>query len=576
LSDIRTMVPPVSQKPIAGSIVDPTTIRPTPPDQPFPTGFAFVDARDVKTPNLGTAGNLRPVEDWAKELSSDPMTAVKQVGAALTHTPGKPYQYNAYGADLSKVRPSINEGLANGGGECDWFAAVGYFALTSSGRFKKEDVAVMQVFASGGWHNVVTFKNPNTGKWDILDYSRVVSVGADSQADAMRAYFGNHELGIVYRTDDPNEKAAIAFRVRSDHQATISGLMSQPGIGAAMSPTFGSLPGLNEGKAFSPAGAGLGSTGSGLAVQAGPFSVDARMGPKGPDRIGASVLVPTKDGDLAGGKLLIARDASGKGAYIFAGGEWWRLRENSYIGVVAGAELRVGAGTQRLETTTLTSLAPALSVNGGVSGDIIGDKQSRFQWSWFTNGRLQVLAPLVLTAPGRAEVDGNSNGVSAGGVLDPGFLGLAAITLNAGTQFRYQIDPRLSVQGSLIARAEAQDPTLSGSPVAPGVFGDAHLAYRSSDVQVDVGARAGYGIYDRDVMWGLYGAVGLPVGASGSLSTQVGVGQFTDKTGYGYLHVGGSKTFAGGQSINAGLGLTATGTGESVEIMPSLGASVRF
>ena len=124
------------------------TIEPTrfgPAQKPLRT-FETINAMDHDVPPVklqADDGSLRPVDAWREELSSDPQTAILQVARALRHNDSTPYQYKPYGSDLSEVRPPINEGLERGGAECDWFASVGYYALSE--RLGRENVRVASV-----------------------------------------------------------------------------------------------------------------------------------------------------------------------------------------------------------------------------------------------------------------------------------------------------------------------------------------------------------------------------------------------------------------------------------------------
>ncbi len=563
-----------------GAIFDPTALKSSEPYSGYGTAFPSFDAHaeKVEPPRLMTEdGRYRAVADWGRELSRDKTTAVRQVAAALWHGKDAPYRYLPYGT-LDKARPTVNAGLKRGGGECDWFAAVGYQALLASRAFKRDDLWMGQVYANGGWHNVVFFKN-QSGTWDVLDYQKVVSVDARTPAEAMRSYFGNHERGELYRADDPDQRAEIGSKVRSDHQATLAGFLSQPGIDGGMSPSFGSTAGLNEGLsgALLPRDSGLGTSGSGLRVSAGGFTVDGRLGPEGLDRAGFSFLTAPSDGKVAGIKGLVVRDTSGEGINLLAAGEWWNIQPNSYLGVVVGAEARLGIGTQRMKDEgTLTTVAPIAAVQGGFSGDISGNASSPARWGWFTNGRAQLAAPLVVNQAGQERIDKNSNGLSLGGVLDPGFLGNVEVGANAGLSARYAISPVLSVSGTATARVELQDFTLNGWPVAVGGQLEARLSYRGRSADAELGAAGGYGVYDRDVLWRVYVGAGSDVSRSIALSAQVGAGQFMSREGFAHVQVG-VKTRLGPVTLSGSAGLSAvTAPDQPAQLVPALGLQGSF
>jgi hypothetical protein len=554
--------------------VDPATLRPS---VPYPSSFPSVDVHElgIAPPALRDAsGRLRPVQAWAAELAADPMAALYQVGAALYHGQGAAYQYILYGANIT--RPTLNEGLKKGGGECDWFTLVAYEALTKSGRFRREDVVIMQVYADGGWHNVVAFRNPKTRRWDVLDYSNVVSVGADSPQAAMRSYFRNHELGVLYRADDPNARASIVSRVRSDNQATATGFLARPGLSGAMSPAFGSVSGLNEGGSAANVqrDATLGAVSSGLRVENGGAVVDARVGQGGFDRVGVSSTSTTAGNNLVGVKGLLVRDSGGGGGVnLFVGGEWWHLRAGSYLGVVAGTEARFAISTERLQGQTLTTIAPLVAVQGG--GNKTAARQGSTALDVFWNARLQLGAPLVLNAAVRPQVQKQGNSITGGGVLDPGFLGLANGGGNAGASLRTRLSDRWSMQARAALRIEGQDPTINGWPIGAGAELDARFHYRGDGLSAAIGGSGGVGLYDRDVLWSLQGSVNHALSAGTQLGLQAGFGQYWSKEAFALLSGGVTHRLGDGAVLSVGAGVTATRAPEAPpRIAPVLGISI--
>jgi hypothetical protein len=341
---------------------------------------------------------------------------------------------------------------------------------------------------------------------------------------------------------------------KDDNTATVGALLGQPGIDGAMNPSFGSNAGLNEGGGKTP-GNGLGLSSSGMRVQVGDVTVDGRVGPQGVDRAGVSYLTQNQAGNFVGVKGLVVRDTSGSGVNIMVAGEWWHIAKNSYIGVVAGGELRAGIDSAEMHgDTTMTTLAPMAAVNFGWNGDLIGSSNTRFRLGWFVNGKFQLVAPLVLNAPARDEVKGNSNGISAGGIIDPGFLGASGLNLNGGLGASYLITPKLTLSGTATARVEGQDPTLNGSPVAVGGVFDARLAYKGNGLDLVAGGSAGYGIYDRDVLWRLYGGVGVDAGKGWTLAGQAGAGQFMGGDLFANANVGVTKKLGDLGSVGLGGG----------------------
>src|SRR5690606_28552315 len=116
-------------------------------------------------------------------------------------------------------------------------------------------------------------RNPGTKRWDVLNYEDLHTLDARTPADALRRFFGSPELGVIYRVPDPDGKAERDYFVASDHRATLTELLSRPGVDAALQPSFGHARGANEHTV--PRGAAhdaLGVSPSGLRV------VDSRGG----------------------------------------------------------------------------------------------------------------------------------------------------------------------------------------------------------------------------------------------------------------------------------------------------------
>lgn len=563
--------------PFAYAAPNPSTFR---PDIFFNPLFPTEDVWDagVRPPRLvNRDGSLRAVDDWKKDLPANKADAIRQVAASLKRGDGAPYQYLAYGSDFDNFRPTINKGLERGGGECDWFTAVGYRALVEI--LGKDNIKAIQVFANGGWHNVVSYRDPTSNKWNIMNYQKLVSTEASDPVEAARSFFGNVELLVVYEVNGPDEKSNILYRARSDHQATLTASLATPGVLGAMTPNYGTTRGLNEGTMRSRAGnnthnaSQVVGTGIALTAQGAGVTVAVKGTTDSFDRAGVSYEGRLDNGGALGAKATITRDVSGKGWNFFLGGEYWHLDDNSYIGVVLGAELRQNIGTERMkDDQTLQTIAPALAVQGGNSANLLGDAQTQHQVMWFWNGRAQVAAPIVINANDREVVADRSNGMSQGGVLDPSFFGAAEIGVNTGFAAHATITPSITFDATTALRIYAQDPTLSGWPVGIGASADARLSYQSEQGRVSAGVQGGFGLYDRDVALGGYLIGDFDIHPSVSLGGSVQAGMFTDRSRYGQTNAGVKLKLS--EAANARLGGGAIFTqapDASIKAAPTIG-----
>jgi hypothetical protein len=513
---------------------DPTRIRPA---IPYPGTFKTDDTdKDGTQPASFSKGMT--AEQWVTGIHGTAMEKIRQIAASINPGPAFPYLSQASAADL---RMSINGYFAAGTTQCNGYASIKAWALVTSGALPASDVKVVQAYANGGWHNVALFKNPETHLWDVINYNNVVTVGADSPSAAAESYFGNAQLIAIYHIKDAASKPVVDYLDNSAWRALMGGEFAAPGIGQAMNPIQGAQEGMNEmgGPGRPPAQQkSLSFDNQGGFLRYDDVTVMARRDPvAGADRYGFSVLHATSSTDVAGGKITAMHEPGG-GWSIFAGGEWWRFSDHGYIGVVAGLELRDGIRSETMDGVPLNTLGPVAGVNGGNDVDIVGhklsvdDKPSRFYLGWFWNGRFRVGVPITLTKPDQAQVLANANGVSPGGYIDPGFVGLADVNVNSGLRAQVHATQRFTIDAQAALRLQAFDPTFNGWPVIPAFAGKIKASYDSDNLAATLAVQGGTGIFARDVVIGPSGTLGLRVGSKVTVGVLASGGLYKDGTPY--------------------------------------------
>lgn len=551
---------PVTDAPIGAAKAAPTTPPPAGPALAVPrtflervvedpsrlplalsyrTSLVTEDSGAGGVTSVSTQGFATP-QAWASTLFGSSMNKLRQIAQSINDV-GANFAYLG-SLSAGEIRTSVQTFWDRGGGQCDGFHSFAAWAAVASGALPASDVRVVQAYANGGWHNVMLFKNPETHLWDVMNYTDMVHTGATSPSAAARTFFANCELAVVYEVPDKDKKPQIDYLMNSDHRATIGGVFAAPGLGEALTPSYGTPRGLNE-----PGGPSapnlqrsqLQLDSRGVYVSHDGVSAAAMHDPvSGGDRYGASVLLPSglAGKDLAGAKILVVREPTG-GTSVFAGGEWWHMRDNAYIGVIGGVELRDNIFTQRL-SAPLTELAPILGVNVGNSRTLIRNDKLEVTALW--NGHLRLGVPFALTTESRAGIATNALGNSPGGYIDPGFVGLIDVGVNAGASARYRFTPGLTLDASAVARVQAMDPTFNDIPARFGVDGAVKLSYVQSGLHVSVGASGGTGIFDRDVVARGSGALAYDLSPKLSLSAMATAGQY--KSGDAFAIAAGTIT----------------------------------
>src|SRR5208282_1175824 len=85
-----------------------------------------------------------------------------------------------------------------------------------------------------------------THLWDVMNYTKIVTVGADSPSAAAESYFGNGGLLAIYHIKDASSNPVIDYLDNSPWRALVGGLFAAPGVSMAINPPQGSQHGLNE------------------------------------------------------------------------------------------------------------------------------------------------------------------------------------------------------------------------------------------------------------------------------------------------------------------------------------------
>ena len=498
----------------------------------FPTDHTDTDGT---TPIPYTQGETP--QQWVLGFHGSQRQKIQEISASLNPSTDYPY---LGGLSAGQIRGSINfyfsptsEGY---GTQCNGFMSDKAWALVQSGALPASDVRVVQAYANGGWHNVVLFRDPDTRLWDVINYTKIVMVGGDSPSAAAESYFGNAGLLAIYHIKDASSNPVIDYLDNSPWRALIGGLFAAPGVGLAINPPQGSQHGLNEqGDSSQPTRSYplvvSGDDGGGY-VRYDGVTVLARHDPiAGADRYGVSTVHPINDTDVWESKCALMREPN-QGLSLFCGGGWWRFSrgDKGYVGIVAGGEYRNGISSETMDGVPLDTLGPVIGVNGGNKVVILSNWLTSLNWVW--NGRFRVGAPFTLTKPDQVQVLSNANGVSPGGYLDPGFVGLADVNIDTGLQLRAQISTHVGIEAQALTRAQGFDPTFNGWPVRVAFDGRTKIAYTSANFAATATVQGGDGNFARDVVLGGAGSIGARVASKWLLGALASGGLFVDGTRY--------------------------------------------
>ena len=496
-----------------------------------------------------SAGNRISLEKIAENVANH-LSPIEAVASLLsrnsTNESGAPIiDYQAYG-NLANARPTVRAAWSRGHAECDGIMSIGAYILSQSGTVPAEHVFVIQSFAYGGWHNVIVFRDPLDQNWKVINYDKItVLKSAKSLAEATRQFFhGNHGTTIAYQVNDPDSPPKAVYHIKSDHVAITEGATSQPGIRGAMRPSYGTPRGFNDtpsarselGQIGSRSGARMGLNGFHLYSATGKNSrldLEANINPTSHDldRIGFSWLT-TNDHKIAGVKSVFHRHAGEEsGLSGLLAGEYWNNSSKGYLGLVAGLDFRV-ATKAGASGDPLNSLGPLLSLSGGQTHSILNVANFRLDGFWNATGRLSI--PIVLGNEERATVKRNSNGVSPGGIIEPGGLvSNSFVGGNTGIRMELGLGNNLTLSTSLIGHAVLTDPTLAPLgkliPMRGSVDSSTSFRYASPQMTNEIGFSATHGaLYHRDSRWHAWSTNRIRAGNEVSVETALSIGEYID------------------------------------------------
>ena len=501
---------------------------------PYPGHWATDNTyTDGTQPIVYTPGETP--QQWVQGFNGAFGQKLREIAVSQNPSAAFPYLSNL---SAGQIRGSIDYYFDTGGTQCNGYASIKAWAIVQTGLLPASDVRVVQAFANGGWHNVVLFRNPATRLWDVMNYENIVSVGGDSPSAAAESYFGNAGLLAIYHVKDATSNPVIDYLDNSPWRALVGGLFAAPGVSMAINPPQGSQHGLNEqGDSSQPTRSSplvvSGDDGGGYARYDG-VTVLARHDPiAGADRYGVSTVHPINDTDVWESKCALMREPN-QGLSLFCGGGWWRFlsRDRGYLGVVVGGEYRNGISSETMDGVPLDTLGPVIGINGGNKVNIYGNVSAPVRFDWVWNGRFRVGAPFTLTKPDQAQVLSNANGVSPGGYIDPGFVGLADVNVNTGLQLRAQVSTHVGVQVQALTRVQGFDPTFNGWPIRIAFDGRVRFVYESPNFAATATAQGGDGNFARDVVVGGAGSIGARVASKWLLGALASGGLFVDGTRY--------------------------------------------
>ena len=506
---------------------------------PYPGSFPTDDTSADGTPVAPYTQGQTPAA-WVAGFQGSTWEKIREISASLNPSNSLyPYLSNL---SADQIRGSIDYYFSDGpqgyGAQCNGYASDKAWALVASGALPASDVKVVQAYANGGWHNVTLFRNPDTRLWDVINYNNIAFVEGDSPSAASESYFGNAQLLVVYHIKNDTSNPVVDYLDNSPWRALIGGLFAAPGVSMAMNPPQGSQHGLNEqGDSTQPTRSTpltLSGDDQGAYVRYDGVTVIARHDPvAGADRYGVSTVHPLNGTDVWESKCALMREPT-QGLSLFCGGGWWRFlsQDRGYVGLVIGGEYRNGISSETMDGVPLDTLGPILGVNGGNKINIVGNGTTPFRFDWIWNGRFRVGAPFTLTKPDQSQVLSNANGVSPGGFIDPGFVGLVDANVDTGLQLRDQITKRLGVEAQALTRVQGFDPTFNGWPVRLAYDGRVRMVYSSSNFATTWTVQGGTGNFARDVLVGCAGSVGGRVANHWLLGALGSGGLFVDGTRY--------------------------------------------
>jgi hypothetical protein len=501
---------------------------------PYPGHWATDDTYTDGTQAIPYTPGETP-QQWVQGFSGSYGQKLREIAASLNPNPAFPYLSNL---SAGQIRGSINYYFSQQGTQCNGYASIKAWALEASGTLPMKDVKVTQAFANGGWHNVVDTRNPTTHFWDIVNYGNIASVEGDSPSATSESYFGNAGLLAIYHIKDASSNPVIDYLDNSPWRALVGGLFAAPGVSLAINPPQGSQHGLNEqGDSSQPTRSSplvVSADDGGAYARYDGVTVLARHDPiAGADRYGVSTVHPINDTDVWESKCALMREPN-QGLSLFCGGGWWRFlsRDRGYLGVVVGGEYRNGISSETMDGVPLDTLGPTVGINGGNKVNIYGSTTSPVRFDWVWNGRFRVGVPFTLTKPDQAQVLSNANGVSPGGYIDPGFIGLADANVNTGLQLRARVSTHVGVEAQALARVQGFDPTFNGWPARIGGDGRVKVMYESPNFAATATVQGGYGVFARDVVIGGAGSVGARVAPKWLVGTLASGGLFMDGTRY--------------------------------------------
>ena len=454
--------------------------------------------------------------------------------AALLDYPRSDLAYIVYDIrtveDAFTFRQSPRWTLELGGGECSDFHTLGAYLLRQAGGFGPDDVYVLQTFGVGGMHNVIVYRDPDSGLWNIMNYGRIFRTAVSTPRQAVEAVFGNPGRYEVYRAGGADDDVFTIHHLdRDTFTAVMQGLQYLPGL-KGMDGVFGSVPGLSgtaprdRRELFLEAGnRDVGAVWQGVSVR---VRLDDAWQPSA---AGLGWLsTPSSPGDW----ILGAKCFAPNGQSIFAAFEFGLLQDSRWHWTSLGAGYRA-MGSNITGWVSVPQAVPFAAHQQGARYPLVGAPSQNGFWlaaEW--NAHVSVGLPLVLTEEGRRGIADASNDLA--GVIDPNAFGWAMLGADAGVQTGWRFSRELA--GSVVVRyrGELNDPTLQ--PLLSALEVTAGLEFRAPGGAFTfeaAGTPLG-GVWAHDVLYRTALGGRLSFSSFLSMEAALSVGQYVDRSVFVY------------------------------------------
>jgi hypothetical protein len=458
--------------------------------------------------------------------------------AAILDLPRSDLSYIAYGTprtleEFLRLRFSPRATLERGGGECSDIHALGAWLLETAGGLGPDDVYVIQTFGVGGLHNVIIYRDPATGGWNIMNYGRIYACSAASPRQAVEAVYGNPGRYEVYQTAGPDSgDFLLRFLDRDAFTGKMQGLQFAPGL-IRFDGVFGSVPGLGGIGPESLLGTNLAAGERRISFQKDGLDVRARLGRNGGlDSAGVAFLThPAGENEWFIGAKVAAPNTQS----VFGLFEFGLLSPDRWLWTTAGAGFR-NMGSISTDHQGLPEFVPTAAHQQGARYRLFGtDQTDGFQLALDWNAHASFGLPIVLTESGASLIHDSSNGQFS--TIDPNLFSWAALGADSSLRARWQFSPALSVGALTRYRGELNDPTLQVLVNAIELGADFEYKTERASIKIEALATPAGGIWAHDSRWRFGLACGWEPAPGLSVQAAFAGGQYIDRTWFLFTNI---------------------------------------